>query len=237
MFAGGFAIETIRLGLKNLKLHKLRSFLTALGIIFGTGAVICMLSVSEGASEAEMQLIRLLGTQNIIVKSVRPDRGSTVSEATQRMLAYGITRQDAHVIRTTIPHVRQVIPLREVAYEVTYSDRRQSVCVVGTTPQFFNAIHITVAEGRALTPHDMQARKKVCVIGDAVRAELFQYEDPIGRTLTVMNPATGPVPYEVVGVLRQIVTAGEPAKGLGERDINHDVYIPVSYTHLTLPTN
>ena len=59
-------LETVRMGLNNLRLHKLRSFLTALGIIFGVGAVICMLSVTEGASADEMRMIQMLGTQNII---------------------------------------------------------------------------------------------------------------------------------------------------------------------------
>lgn len=76
MFSG-LALETVRLGLKNIHLHKLRSFLTTLGIICGVGAVICMLSIGEGASEAEMALIRLLGTQNVIVQSVRPKARTT----------------------------------------------------------------------------------------------------------------------------------------------------------------
>ena len=72
-------VETLRMGLNNLRLHKLRSLLTALGIIFGVAAVICMLSVTEGASADEMRLIQLLGTQNIIVNSVRPELSAQAS--------------------------------------------------------------------------------------------------------------------------------------------------------------
>ncbi|MHC4093594.1 MAG: ABC transporter permease, partial [Planctomycetota bacterium] len=90
-------IETIWLGLNNLRLHKLRSLLTALGIIFGVAAVVCMLSISEGASADEMRMIRLLGTQNIIVNSVKPDRATEVSEANTTLLEYGITRQDVRL--------------------------------------------------------------------------------------------------------------------------------------------
>ncbi len=101
--------ETIQLGLKNLRLHKLRSFLTALGIIFGVGAVICMLSISEGASASEMELIRMLGTQNIIIKSVKPDRGGSVSQGNTRILEYGITHDDLRNISSGLARLSTLL--------------------------------------------------------------------------------------------------------------------------------
>jgi len=93
-----FNVETVRLGLANLRLHKLRSLLTALGIIFGVAAVVCMLSISEGASADEMRMIRLLGTQNVIVNSVKPEQTTQVSEANTTLLEYGIQQRDVRVI-------------------------------------------------------------------------------------------------------------------------------------------
>jgi len=224
----GLTIETIRLGLKNLYLHKLRSFLTALGIICGVGAVICMLSIGEGASEAEMTLIRLLGTQNVIVQSVRPQESGVVGSTRTYVLAYGLTRPDLALIRATIPNVNRVVPLREVAYQVQRGGARLPAAAFGTEPAFFDILHIKIARGRPLQLVDEAEAAKVCVIGDELRAKLFAHEDPLGETVYVDRPATPLTPYKVVGVLERTQTAGQPAKGLGERDINSELFIPLS---------
>jgi putative ABC transport system permease protein len=223
----GLALETARLGLKNIHLHKLRSFLTTLGIICGVGAVICMLSIGEGASEAEMRLIRLLGTQNVIVQSIQPATSGAVSEEQSRMLEYGVTDADLALIRTTIPNVTRVVPLREVAFEATYGPTAFPASIVGTEPTFFEAIHIEIARGRPLMDIDDAQQAKVCVIGDEVRARLFAFEDPIGKSLSVAT-FTGMIPYEVIGVLQRVETAGRPNRGIGERDVNADVFIPLA---------
>jgi putative ABC transport system permease protein len=227
----GLSLATIRLGFKNIYLHKLRSFLTTLGIICGVGAVICMLSISEGASEAEMALIRLLGTQNVIIQSVKPEGSSTQDERSM-LLEYGLTRDDLTLILGTIPYINRVVPCREVAYEVSFGTEVFNGTVVATTPEFFQTINITVSEGRALEEIDQQDMAQVCVIGDEVRAKLFAYEDPIGKTITVDAHLTGQIPYKVVGVLTRVETAGRPAKGIGERDLNSDVLVPLAHAEL-----
>ncbi|UCD27373.1 MAG: ABC transporter permease [Planctomycetota bacterium] len=227
MFSG-LAIETIRIGVKSIRLHKLRSFLTALGIICGVGAVICMLSISEGASEAEMILIRLLGTQNVIVRSIRPQGGGDVAEEQAYLLDYGLNRTDLAIIENTIPHIQRVVPLREVAYEVSFGPKRFPVKVVGTLPTFFKTIHVNIAQGRAIQPIDNEKIAKVCVIGDEIRAQLFAYQDPIGRSITVSTYASGTIPFKIVGVLERIETAGTPPTGIGGRNLNNDVFIPLS---------
>ena len=218
--------ETIQLGLKNLRLHKLRSFLTALGIIFGVGAVICMLSISEGASASEMELIRLLGTQNIIVKSVKPNRGGAISQGNTSLLEYGITEEDRRLIENTLPYVSNVVPLREIAYRISRGDRQYGAAVVGVDVGFFQAVNVSVSAGRPLVEHDQRTGAQVCLIGDEIRKQLFAHEDPIGQTLTVHNRASGPIPFKVIGVTRRVLTAGSPARGIGERDLNRDVFIP-----------
>ncbi len=227
MFSG-LALETVRLGLKNIHLHKLRSFLTTLGIICGVGAVICMLSIGEGASEAEMALIRLLGTQNVIVQSVRPEGSRDVSEERAMLLEFGLTESDLQLVSATIPQVQRVIPLREVAFEVSFGAAQHNANVVGADPAFFDIVHVSVSRGRTLQALDQQRSAKVCVIGDAVRQRLFAYEDPIGRIISVPNNIAGMLPFEIVGVLERVQTAGSPAKGIGERNLNNDLFIPLS---------
>lgn len=221
-------IETAGMGLKNLRLHKLRSLLTTLGIICGVGAVICMLSVSEGGAEMEMALIRLLGTHNVIIRSVKPASGGNVASDNSRILEYGLTANDLTVIRATIPHVNRVVALREVAFDVRRGAQSFSATVVGADPQFFQMIHINLARGRFLTEVDDRERLQVCIIGDEVRRRLFAFEDPIGQPVFVSDYERGLIPFEVVGVLSRVQTAGSPARGMGDRDVNADVFIPLA---------
>lgn len=228
----GLAMETVRLGVRNTALHKLRSFLTALGIICGVGAVICMLSIGEGASEAELALIRMLGTSNVIAQSVRPEGTGAVAERQSYILEYGLTQDDLDLIRGTIPHIVRVAPLREVAFEVQNGPITYPASVVGTEPTFFGTVHIRVARGRALDAVDQDRAAKVCVIGQEVAAKLFAYEDPIGQSISVNSSSAGNIPFVVVGVLEYADTAGRPAKGIGERNLNADVFIPLSAADL-----
>ncbi len=219
-------IQTARLGLKSIHLHKLRSFLTALGIICGVGAVICMLSVSEGGAEAEMALIRLLGTQNVIVRSVKPEVGSAASGGSP-MVTFGLTDDDLAVLRM-VPHVKRIVPLQEVAFETRVGPLACPASVVGAQPEFFDTIHVTLACGRFLQQVDEDDAAQVCVIGDEVRRRLFAYEDPRGKLVTVMDATRGPLGFEVVGVLNRVQTAGKPSKSTADRDQNTDVYIPLT---------
>src|SRR5438552_17576559 len=89
-----FLIETFLLGLKNLRLHKLRSLLTALGIIFGVAAVIIMVAIGEGTKQSALEQLRQLGADNILVRSVEPPETNDASSHQQRGLTYGLTRPD-----------------------------------------------------------------------------------------------------------------------------------------------
>jgi putative ABC transport system permease protein len=221
-----FSVETVRLGIDNLRLHKLRSLLTSLGIICGVAAVICMLSISEGASADEMRMIQLLGTQNIIINSIKPPQSNQASSSSNSfLLQYGITRADMDMLRGTLPHVEHVVPLKTVSYRVRHGDQQHNLNVVGTTSDFFDVVNIRVATGRGLTPQDSLERINVCVIGDAVRRKLFPLKDPIGETIQAERFPTG-VPFTVIGVLQEVQTAGTPARGVEERDLNNEILVP-----------
>ncbi|MFH0983799.1 MAG: ABC transporter permease, partial [Planctomycetota bacterium] len=222
-----FRIEVFWLGINNLRLHKLRAALTAMGIIFGVAAVICMLSISEGASADEMRLINALGTRNIIVTSVKPQQETQASTGNTQVLQYGITRTDRDVIVQTLPHVARVVPLKAISDSVARRGKRFGAKVMGTTPEFFQAVNVTALRGRLLSDEDMNDQKKTCVIGEEVRKNLFAYDDPIGQVIYVESYAYTQ-PYEVVGVLRSVQTAGAPSRGVEERNLNREVYIPFS---------
>ena len=223
--------ELIALGLRDLRAHKLRSFLTALGMIFGVGAVICMLAIGEGASAEQLESIRLLGSENIIIRSVEPPRSDQAGEAQTRVSKFGVKGEDIERI-LELPHVDELVRMRDVANDMTYGARRCDGTVLGTQENFFDVVNVSVARGRGLTALDAQRHLKVCVIGQEVARALFQHEDPLGKNISVISLATGAVPYKVVGVLGALATAGSPKKGIGARNINRDVYIPLAVADL-----
>ncbi len=222
-----FNLETIRLGLNSLKLHKLRSLLTSLGIIFGVAAVICMLSISEGASADELRMIELLGTKNIIVNSVKPPTTAQNSQSNSNMIEYGVTRDDVAVIKATIPHIAHVVPLKTVSYVARHGKFQAPLNVVGTTPEFFTVVNVAIGRGRSIVQSDITERTNVCVIGEQVRRELFPFKDPIGETLLAERYPTG-VPFTVIGILEEVKTAGAPRRGVQERDLNREILVPFS---------
>jgi putative ABC transport system permease protein len=220
------SLETFRLGVNNLRLHKLRSLLTSLGIIFGVAAVICMLSISEGASADELRMIQLLGTKNIIINSIKPPQTTQSAQGNSPLVEYGITRNDVSIIEASVPHVSHVVPLKTVAYRARHGDKQATLNVIGTTPTFFDVVNISVSRGRALGDEDHATGANVCVIGERVRAQLFPFKDPLGEALLIERFPTA-IPFTVVGILQEVATAGTPARGVEERDLNSEILIPL----------
>src|SRR6266542_2582231 len=123
----------VRLGLKTLWLHKLRSLLTMLGIVFGVCSVIAMLAIGEGASHEAQEQIKNLGSQNIILRSVKPPEEQKASDRNQQsyVLQYGLTYTDVKRIKSTIPGVTVVVPGRIMREYVWNISRRVDCEVVG----------------------------------------------------------------------------------------------------------
>ncbi len=226
MFA--FFLETFVLGLKNLGLHKLRSLLTALGIIFGVAAVIIMVAIGEGTKQAALQQMEQLGAQNILVRSSRPAESSDASSRTQRMLEYGLLREDLARLKT-LTGLQRVVPLRDTEQQIVYRDIRANANAIGTTPGFFQVIRLPLARGVYFTQLDEERAAAVCVIGADVARQLFPFQDPLGRTLQIGRSNMATALVKIVGVLEPTgLRAGAEAGGIMQRDLDLDVYFPLS---------
>src|SRR6185369_1307413 len=146
-----FLLETIRLGLKNLFLHKMRSSLTVLGIVIGVSAVIVIVGVGEGNKAQVLADIRKLGAQNIIVRSVKPPESSSAGSTRSRMLSYGVKRLDYTRIGATVPGIRRRVPLKQVGSRVTFHELSMpQAAVFGTTPELLEVTSLQVERGRYL---------------------------------------------------------------------------------------
>jgi putative ABC transport system permease protein len=220
-----FLLETIRLGLANLRLHLLRSILTALGIIFGVLAVIVMSSLGEGSKRAALAQIERLGAKNIILRSQKPpDTQQQQGSQQQSFISrYGITRADLEVIRENFPDATSIVPVKEVGGQVLREDKRRVSQAYGVTPDLATAANLRVTSGRYLTQGDMEQRARVCVVGAEVARQFFPLEDPRGKTLRIDR-----TPFTVVGVLAPIGLAGGAGAALIGRDLNLDVHIPMA---------
>ncbi|MHC4721404.1 MAG: ABC transporter permease [Planctomycetota bacterium] len=188
--------RTFKLGIKSLWMHRLRSTLTTLGIIFGVSSVISMLAIGEGASRQAQEQIARLGSLNIIVKTIKPpeDQGSTTQE--QTMVEYGLTYVDAERFRNSIPDVQVVVPSRRVSQQAWYRNRKVSTEILGTVPWFTDISPVRLLRGRFLSSVDMHHKQGVCVVDEQVVTELFAFDDPIGQDVKISSDY-----YRVVGIV------------------------------------
>ncbi len=190
--------RTVRLGIRSLWLHRLRSLLTVLGIVFGVCSVIAMLAIGEGASYEAQEQIKNLGSQNIILRSVKPSEEQKVSDRGSQsyVLQYGITYADVKRIRATIPGVTVVLPARSMRDYVWNISRRVDCEIVGTVPWYPEMRNHRVAAGRFFTDLDMDNQASVCVLGADMAPALFPLDSPLGKHVRV-----GGQYYMVIGVM------------------------------------
>jgi putative ABC transport system permease protein len=214
-------LRTVRLGISSLLLHKLRSFLTTLGVLFGVASVIAMLAVGEGASEQAQEQIRQLGSQNVILRSVKPPEDQQSNQET-RVLAYGLTDDDRARARLTFPGVRDVVPVMIIPEEVRHEDRMCRPRVMCTEPDYLSATGRVLQSGRFLSELDEKLEEPVCVLSFEVARYLFPYESPIGRRVRV-----GSEYFEVVGILLPRVPIGQIPIDSGA-EVSGDMMIPLA---------
>ncbi len=220
-----FLLETIRLGLANLRLHKLRSILTALGIILGVAAVITMVAVGEGGKRAALLQIEQLGAKNIILRSVKPAESTQQQGGQQRswVSQYGLTRETLAVIRENFPDAEAIVPLKEAGNQLIKGDRNIPSQTYGTTPDLIRVAKLRIARGRYITQADMDEKAMVAVIGAEVARQLFPFDDPLGDTMRIDDQA-----FTIVGILSPVGLAGGAGSALIGRDLNRDVHIPMT---------
>jgi putative ABC transport system permease protein len=213
-------VRAVRTGVNSLMLHKLRSLLTTLGVLFGTSSVIAMLAIGEGASFEAQEQIKLLGSQNVILRSVKPPEDPNQGSQQTRVISYGLTEDDFRRIEETFPAVKRTVPLREIEKEVRHRDRALNPRVLATRPEYQEVTGRLIWEGRFLTPQDARALNNVCVLGTEVARYFFPLQSSLGERIKI-----GSDYFTVVGVLApRLRTADDPAHA--GADITGEIFIP-----------
>lgn len=215
-------IRIVRLAMKSLLLHKLRSGLTMLGIVFGVFSVIAMLAIGEGASAQAQKQVLELGATNVIVRSIKPPDEVAQTSSSARVLQYGLLRSDYKVLTETLPTIVNAAPIREVDREVRFLKEAMNARVVGCTAEYMGMNHLDLAAGRFLTASDQNKLLNVAVVANEVANKLFKFENPLGQSIRI-----GPMFYTVVGVTKDRTASAAIGGSLSGQDYNKDVYIPI----------
>src|SRR3984893_9399050 len=215
--------RSLVLALRRLYLHKLRAFLSVLGIIIGTLAVISLMGVGEGSMQDALEDIKRQGATNIILRSIKPT--DDVMTAARRVALYGITWSDYERL-LTIPTILRVAPVRVFTQEVSYLERKFDARVVATTAEYaevheFDQNHLLEA-GRFLTDDDDRKMANVCVLGSNITRLLFPFDNPVGKTVRLSSQF-----YEVVGVLKDRMPTGGTGGSQAAEVFDDDIYMPL----------
>lgn len=212
-------VRNIALGVENLLLHKLRTSLTMLGVVFGVGSVVAMLSVGEGASKEALEQIRKVGSNNIIISSIKSVEEVSQSTVFSMMSIYGLTYDDQRRVAETFEEIGRVVPVKLVRKEARLGTRSMELRIVGTTPTWFDLLKRDMMAGRVLIPADGRNRAAVVVLTEFGARKLLATENTVGKTLRI-----GGSYYEIVGIVKS--EAGM-AGNIQMPDEQIDAYIPI----------
>ena len=214
-------LNTFRLGLYSLFLHKLRAALAVFGILIGIAAVIAMVALGEGVSYQAQQQIKDLGAKNVIVRSVKPPQQSS-SGGAGLFIEYGVRRDDYDRILSNLPLIESAVPMRELRREVRFNDKQVEARVVGCTTDFATVNRLTIQSGRFLNDSDNNPPQNVCVLAAETARALFPLENPINSVVQINSDF-----YRIVGVTEERDPSAAIGGSLSSQDYNFDIYIPL----------
>ncbi|MBT9546476.1 MAG: ABC transporter permease [Candidatus Sericytochromatia bacterium] len=215
-----FWLESLWYAFKSLYQHRLRTFLTMLGVIFGVAAVIAMLSIGKGAEQEMIEQIAAFGINNVRIYA--RELNETQKQQAERTPSVGLAYEDAQYIQEILPYVVASAPQNLLDKPVTYRDLSPETQIVGTTPEYLGINGGGLQAGRFLSSDDLLLYRKVCVLSFELARQLFLTEDPIGQWLNI-----GGMRFEVVGVLKDRKATKQRVQ-IRSRDLAKDVYIPIS---------
>jgi putative ABC transport system permease protein len=221
--------ENFNIGILSLVDQKFRSFLTMLGIIFGTASVIAMVSIGEGAKKHAIAKYQDLGVNNIIVRD--KELSDSELEEVRMKFSQGLSIKDAEVIREIVPGVVDVAPQSETKLEARFADKSSKVTVIGITPSMMGMLNYQIDRGTFINDDHYDRELKVCILGANVSRELLGYDNPLGQNIKL-----GDQWFEVIGVLQTKALFTETVGELAARDLNNDVYIPLTTFKRRLPS-
>jgi putative ABC transport system permease protein len=214
-------LPELRLGLDNLRAHKLRSLLTMLGMIFGVAAVVAMLSIGAGAQQEVMAFIEQLGVRNLIVEAREASDYQTLQKV--RKTSPGLTFQDYRVIQANISGIATSTPRKRFTpSKLLPKPQGDTPVVYGVTPGYVPIANLSIVSGRFFDDGETTGAAAVAVLGEGAAASLFGADDPVGAYLKINDQW-----FQVIGVAGPQLTVQADVAGLPAQDRNNLVYVPL----------
>jgi putative ABC transport system permease protein len=213
-----------------IKTNKVRTFLTALGIIFGVASVITMLAIGNGAEKEILSQLELVGVNNIVVTPIPDEKNENESDneddnskTESKRFSKGLDILDAENIQKNIPSVKIVSPEIILNTYVINNGRQLPVKLIGITPNFLVSTNIELEKGKSFSKYQIKNALPVCIVGKKVEKKLFTGESALGKYIKVKD-----VWLQVIGVIEEKLISDKAQENLGIRDLNEDIYIPTN---------
>lgn len=207
--------------------NRVRSILTALGIIFGVAAVIAMLAIGNGAQQEILEQIKLVGVNNIIIKPVVQQKEEDVDEgssdaAEKERFSPGLSMLDVNSVKEIIPSIEKISPEIILETHVIKSGIRRSAKLVGVEPSYFEIFNFELEQGDMFSRRQLEYGLPVCIIGKGIKTKFFPTENPVGKQIKC-----GTQWLTIIGILKERYISKSSISKLGIRDYNMDVYTPL----------
>lgn len=206
--------------------NRMRSVLTALGIIFGVAAVIAMLAIGNGAQQEILEQIKLVGVNNIVIRPIVPQMEENLadeeSQKEKEKWSPGLNNQDITSIKETIPGISKISPEIILDTYLINNGIRRTAKLVGVEPSYFDIFNFKLNKGKMFNEYHLEHGEPVCIIGKSIKAKFFPTEDPIGKYIKCGNNW-----LKVIGMLEERLISSSSISNLGIRDYNMDVYVPI----------
>ena len=216
-----YLMESIRVALSNLTRRKLRSLLTMLGMIFGVGAVIAMLSIGAGAEQESLKIIENFGIRNVIVQA----KEFKTEELQQiRAESLGLTLRDMKALQSVMMPAPLATAKRVVkTYQVLSDKQRGDSRVLGVSPTYPQIQSLKLVSGAFFLPFDDVAANQVCVLGTVAKQKLFGFGEVLDKRVKINDQW-----FTVIGVLADTVVEQQEFEGVKVQNPNNDIYIPIN---------
>ncbi|MCJ7446896.1 MAG: ABC transporter permease [Bacteroidales bacterium] len=214
----------IEIAVESIISNKLKSMLTALGIIFGVAAVIAMLAIGKGAKQEIMEQMKMVGVNNILINPIVPDKSSSSDEGEkeQKKFSRGLNMLDVDAIRETLPSVKRISP--EISFNSTamLNGVKYTAKLVGVSNDYFYLYNLPLISGSFFNNYQEENGIQVCIIGANIRAKFFSKVDPIGQYIKFNG-----IWLKVIGVLQKTTVSLTGFEEKGVNVYNDNIYIPI----------
>ena len=219
--------HNIIIAIESIQSNKLRSFLTALGIIFGVAAVISMLAIGKGAQQEILEQIKMVGVNNIMItpivepKGEESEDGSSSQSGSKGKFSPGLHLKDIEAIKEILPSMKMISPEIVLSSYVVQGGKRETAKLLGVSTEYFEIFNMSVEQGDIFTPLQEESGLPVCVIGANIARKFFSTDNPVGKYIKFDR-----VWLRVVGVLERTNVQLSRFEQAGVNVMNDNIYIP-----------